>query len=192
MIEDEIHAFLTAGVVEDYCGPMARLVGNQTVYICGTSKPICSGLRVAYAVFGEPLRERILRAIFTVNVKTSSLDAEIITELLDNGTAAKIMAEKKWLAAQANRLFDQYFPLAPQNGHPFSFFRWLPIRPVSSGREFEAHLQEIGVRVYHSDRFLSGEVAGQQYLRIALSSAKTMSELEQGFGILKSQISPPK
>lgn len=192
LIEDEIHAFLTAGVVEDYRGPMARLIGDQTVYICGTSKPICSGLRVAYAVFGEPLRERMLRAIFTVNVKTSSLDAEIITELLDNGTAAKIMEEKKRLAIQANRLFDQYFPLVPKNGHPLSFYRWLPIQPISSGREFETSLQEGGVRAYHSDRFLSGGVAEQQYLRIALSSAKTMEELERGFEILKSQICSSK
>lgn len=191
LIEDDIHAFLTAGVVEDYQGPIARFVPDQAVYISGTSKPICSGLRVAYASFGEPLRERMLRAVFTVNVKTSSLDAEIITELLGNGTAAKIIAEKKLLAVHANRLFDQYFPLAPRSGHPLSFYRWIPIRSVSSGREFEAHLQEVGVRVYHSDRFLSGGVAGQQYLRIALSSTRNTTELERGLEILKSRISLP-
>lgn len=188
LIEDDIHAFLTAGIVEDYHGPMARFLPDQTVYFSGTSKPICSGLRVAYAAFGEPLRERMLRAIFTVNVKTSSLDAEIITELLDNGTAFEIIAAKKELAIQANQIFDRWFPDAPKMGHPLSFYRWLPIQSVPSGKELEVHLQEYGVRVYHADRFLSGSIAAQQYLRVALSSTKTLAELERGFEILKSQI----
>ena len=79
-------AFLTAVIAEDYCEPIARFVPNRSVYISGTSKPVCSGLRGAYVSFGEPLRERMLRAIFTVNVKTSFLDAEIMTELLNKGS----------------------------------------------------------------------------------------------------------
>lgn len=99
------------------------------------------------------------------------------------------MAENKRLAIQANHLFDQYFPAVSQNGHPLSFYLWLPIQPVANGRELEASLQESGVRVYHSDRFLSAGIAGQKYLRIALSSAKSLEELEQGLNILKSKVS---
>lgn len=74
---------------------MYQFIPDQTIYICGTSKSICSGLRIAYMVFGEQFREKILKGIFNINVKTSSFDAEIITELILNGTAYQIVNEKK-------------------------------------------------------------------------------------------------
>lgn len=50
LVEDDIHAFFTAGTVADYQGPLARLVPEQSLYVSGTSKPLCAGLRVAYLV----------------------------------------------------------------------------------------------------------------------------------------------
>ena len=107
LIEDDIHAFMTAGIISDYQQPMFNLLPEQTVYICGTSKSICSGLRVAYLVFGEALRKKILRSIFNINVKTSSLDAEIITELILSGKAHEIVSLKKQLPHSANELDAQ-------------------------------------------------------------------------------------
>lgn len=185
LVEDDTHAFLTAGVVPDYEGPMYRLLPEQTVYICSTSKAICSGLRVAYLVFGEALRERILHTIYNVNVKTSSLNAEIVTELLLTGRAGEIMAEKKRLAEQANALFNACFPAEAQNGHPLAFFRWLPVSSALPGEQLEKQLETRGIRVFHSDRFLSGPVQPQKYLRIALSTADSMERLRAGLYILR-------
>ena len=67
LIEDDIHAFLSAGILKDYAGPVSRFLPEQSVYISGTSKPLCSGLRVAYLVFGDRFREQIHSAIFNVN-----------------------------------------------------------------------------------------------------------------------------
>lgn len=36
------------------------LLGGKSVYICGMTKSLCAGLRIAYMAFGEELRERIL------------------------------------------------------------------------------------------------------------------------------------
>ena len=69
LIEDDIHAFFTAGIVPDYQGAIARFAPEQTVYLCGTSKPICSGLRVAYMVYPDRFRDPLLKAVFNVNVK---------------------------------------------------------------------------------------------------------------------------
>ncbi|MDA2068426.1 hypothetical protein PDN02_28335 [Bacillus cereus] len=38
-------------------------------------------------VFGESLRKDILQDIFDINVKTSSIDAEVITEVILSGKA---------------------------------------------------------------------------------------------------------
>ncbi|WKA58531.1 PLP-dependent aminotransferase family protein [Planococcus shenhongbingii] len=185
LIEDDIHAFLTAGIITDYQQPMFNLLPEQTVYICGTSKSICSGLRVAYMVFGNGMRDRISQAIFNINVKTSSFDAEVITELILSGKAQEIVLQKKELAEQANDLYFSYFPSAENSGHPLSFYRWLQIDENIGNAEVEAEMEKHGIRVFHSDRFLSGQTTSNKYLRIALSSTGSLDELETGLKIIK-------
>ena len=190
LIEDDIHAFFTSGIVPDYQGAMVRLIPEQTIYLCGTSKPICSGLRVAYLVYPDRFREKILKAIFNVNVKTSSLDTEIISELILSGKANEIVERKRLLAAEMNTLFFEFFPEVRWIGHPLSFYRWLPITDRRGGIQIEQELQDAGIRVYHSDRFLSGPRETQAYLRIALSTANTKGQLQTGLSILAEKLRP--
>ena len=185
LLEDDIHAFFTAGTVADYAGPLARLVPEQSVYVSGTSKPLCAGLRVAYLVYPDRFREALLQALFNVNVKTSSLDGEIITELILTGTANAMVKKKQELAAERNRLFFRYFPELEGQGHPLSFYRWLPIPDTRGGAEVEQAFQQQGIRVYHSDRFLCGKREMQAYLRVALSTEQDIGRLEKGLSILR-------
>ncbi|MCI2256033.1 PLP-dependent aminotransferase family protein [Domibacillus sp. PGB-M46] len=185
LIEDDVHAFLTAGIISDYKQPMFNLLPEQSVYICGTSKSICSGLRVAYMVYGDSLRKKILHAIFNINVKTSSLDVEVITELILSGKAYEIASQKKQLAQAANDIYSEYFPSQKNAGHPLSYFRWLPIEGPHDSIQLETDLKKHGVGVFHSDRFLSGQTTHDKYLRIALSATNSLHELKTGLNILK-------
>lgn len=188
LIEDDVYAFLSAGFLEEYKSPMYKLIPNQTIYICGVSKSICSGVRIAYMVFGERFSDSILKAIFNINVKTSSFDAEIITELIINGTAHQIVQEKKRLAEEANRLYCEYFSNTGTNEQPYSYHRWLPIRTAQNSEQVEAALKQQGIRVFHSDRFLCSTSEKKAFLRIALSSCSTMEELKNGLHILKTAL----
>lgn len=185
LIEDDIHAFLTAGIIPDYKQPMFSLLPEQSVYISGTSKCICSGLRVAYIVFGDTLRKDILQAIFNVNVKTSSLDAEVITELILSGQAYEIVKQKKHLAESANKVYSEYFSSTNSVEHPFSFYRWLPIQDYYDAFQLETDLEIQGIRFFHSDRFITGQNTPNKYLRVALSSTNSSDELKIGLEILK-------
>ncbi|MGG3556719.1 PLP-dependent aminotransferase family protein [Peribacillus frigoritolerans] len=185
LIEDDIHAFLTAGIISDYRQPLFQLLPEQSVYICGTSKSICSGLRVAYMVYGETLREKISQAIFNINVKTSSFDAEVITELILSGKAHEIVSQKKRLAKTANDIYSEYFPFRKDVGHPLSLYRWLPIKGHNDALQLETDLKRRGIRVFHSNRFQSGQTTPDMYLRIALSSTNSFDELKIGLEILK-------
>ncbi|MDM5452160.1 PLP-dependent aminotransferase family protein [Peribacillus simplex] len=188
LIEDDIHAFLTAGIISDYHQPMFNLLPDQTVYICGTSKCICSGLRVAFMVYGDAFRESILQAIFKINVKTSSLDAEIITELILSGKAHEIVSQKKQLAQAANDIYSEYFPIGNPMGHPFSFYRWLSIQEHIDPLQLETDLRKKGIRIFHSDRFLSGPTIPNKYLRVSLSSTNSLDELKIGLETLKNYL----
>lgn len=188
LLEDDFHAFLTSGIISDYKQPIFNLIPEQTVYICGTSKSICSGLRVAYMVYGDTFRSKILQAMFNINVKTSALDAEIITELILSGKALDIVSQKKQLAQAANAIYHECFPDYKFTGHPLSFHRWLPLIKKYDAANLESNLKRMGIHVFHSDRFLSGRTSFRQYLRVALSSTSTLDELRAGLEILKQSL----
>jgi DNA-binding transcriptional MocR family regulator len=139
-------------------------------------------------VFGDMFKEKILKSIFKINVKTSSLDSEIITKLILSSKANEITAEKKRLAQSANGVFMEYFPQAPLIGHPLSFYRWLPLLEDTNSQKFEANLLTKGIRVFHSDRFLSSSNTPDKFLRISLASTNSLDELRIGLKILKTQL----
>lgn len=143
---------------------------------------------MAYLVSGDRFRDPLWQAIYNVNVKTSSLDAEIITELLLTGQANEIIKRKYALAAERNRLFYEFFPRLKGIGHPLSFYRWLPVPDRRDGAEIEQELKRAGVRVYHSDRFLCGPREAQCFLRISLATVKSDGQLREGLAILKREL----
>lgn len=179
LLEDDQFSFATAGYLSDYIAPMRELLPEQTIYICNVTSSICSGLRVAFLVFPYKHLDAIYGAICNVNVKTSPLDTEIVCSLIESGEAKKISNAKVALAKKANNIFDHIFPNNPK-GHPYSFFRWLEIPSGFRDRPVGWELLAQGVHVYHSRRFLCGKEEDTSYLRIALSSAGSMSSLQEG------------
>ncbi|MBS4960116.1 MAG: PLP-dependent aminotransferase family protein [Clostridiales bacterium] len=188
LIEDDFHAFLTADVSEIYGTPMFSMIPEQTIYISSMSKALCTGLRVAYIAAKGSLLERVQQAMFNLNVKTSALDSEVITELINSGRAEGIVKKKRELASEANAIFRGFFPEIQPIGNPFSFFRWLPIKKSQDGHLFEEEMMKKGIRVFHSDRFLSGIPEKKQFIRVSLASSGAMSYLKEGLQILKNQL----
>jgi DNA-binding transcriptional MocR family regulator len=188
LIEDDVMAFLTAGKDPEYVQPMFNLLPEQSVYVCSTAKSICSGLRVAYMVYGDTLKPKILQAIFNVNIKTSSLDAEVISELITSGKATEIAGIKGEMAAESNAIYDEYFPESGASGHKLSFYRWLPILKKYDINRMDNDLRQSNIRVLHSNRFLCGKASNERFLRVALSSVDSPDELRTGLRILKDYI----
>lgn len=139
-------------------------------------------------MFSDVFKEKIIKAIFNINVKTSSLDAEIITELILSGKANAIVEEKRQLAQSANHLFTEFFPRPLHTGHPLSFYRWIPISDNVNASRMESYFLNKGIRVFHSDRFLSGASTKDIFLRIALASTNSMEELQRGLKIFKENL----
>ena len=158
---------------------------EQTIYICNSTMAICSGLRVAFAAFPEAYRSRLLNALFHLSIKTSSLDAEIMTELILSGKANRILTEKAELARQRNQIFDEIFPDAVKPGSPEAFFRWLPLPELRvRGMELERLLRERYVNVYSSHRF-TVKNNPENFLRLAISSPASRSDLIKALNIVK-------
>ena len=158
---------------------------NQTIYICNSTMALCNGLRVTFAAFPEAFRERLLNAQFHLNIKTSSLDAEIMTELILSGKAGKIMEQKAELAYRRNQLFDEIFPEAVKPGSPSAFFRWLPLPQLNMDEmELERQLLQRGVSVYGSYRF-AVQRNQENFIRLAISSPENEDQLKKGLKIVR-------
>lgn len=100
LIEDDIAAWLEAAAGKLVVS-FFSLLGGKSVYICGMTKSLCPGLRIAYMAFPESHKKELMHGLANVNIKTSAFDAEVITELVLNGSAYDI-AQKKCQWAQKN------------------------------------------------------------------------------------------
>ena len=158
---------------------------DRTIYICNSTMALCNGLRVAYAAFPESFRVPLLNALFHLNIKTSSLDAEIMTELILSGKAARILEQKAELARERNLIFDRFFPDAVKPGSPAAFFRWLPLPKFAMDEmEIERQLLQKDVSVYCSYRFTVTHQSCS-FMRIAISSPIDTAQLEKGCAIIR-------
>lgn len=169
VIEDDIHSFLTIYFQNKVLPTFHSLIPEQTIYLAGITKYISSGFRVAYIAYPESLQQRIQRAIFNINVKTSGFAAEVITEVLDSPISKAILEKKFKLTQDANQIFDNIFNLSrPTNMYPF--YRNIPISDVSlPPKEIEKFFLKYGIQVYHSYRF-TVHPQKDSFIRVSLSS----------------------
>lgn len=186
VIEDDIHSFLTTYQQKKVISSFQTRLPQQVIYLAGMTKFICSGLRIAYLVFPEAVRSKIEQAIFTINVKTSPLEAEIISEVLNSEVAQKILKKKLSLSKQANAIFDDIFD-CHLNANVYPYYRTLPIRTDVSQFEIEQDYLTKGVRIFHSNRFTT-QRQSDSFIRLSLSS-NSLDLLEKGLNLLKSSVS---
>ncbi|MFZ8765731.1 PLP-dependent aminotransferase family protein [Enterococcus asini] len=185
VIEDDIHAFLTNYSQEEALSPFQALLPQRTLYLAGMTKFLCSGLRIAYLVFPDSVRNSIKKALFNINVKTSGFDAAVISHILSSQTSQEILAEKYRLTTEANALFDDYFHL-PRPSNPLPYYRNIPISPSISQSQIEGDFLAKGIRIFHSNRFTTME-QDDPFIRVALSS-NNLEILDRGLAIIKKNL----
>lgn len=190
LLEDDVASWMLAA---DGKAPTSifNFLDGDGIYICGMTKSLCPGLRVAFMAFGARFASAIKHGLFNINIKTSALDAEIIAELILNGDAYKIAAQKLLWAKRNCDLYGKIFPDVPHAAP--SYYQWLPLSAnAKSIREIENDLLALGVRVYHAQRFAVASAGRQSFLRVALCSAGSARRLETGLVILKNYLQSQK
>lgn len=181
LVEDDAYAFLLPREFR----PLAAAIPDRTVYICGTSKSLCAGLRVAFLAFPEAFRAHLASGVTTINLKTVSFNAEIIAQLILDGRAEEIVERKKALAAERAAVYRRVFP--HDDGRP-AFFKWLPLPEGMDGNRLEQAARERGVHLLASRRFAVGARRPEAFARLAISSPQSEEELSRGLRTVKELI----
>lgn len=183
LIEDDSYAF----IANRNLLPLINYLPQQTVYISSISKSLCAGLRIAYLTYPDRFRESIENSIFALNIKTSSLNVEIASELIRSGAAENLLGRKLIIQEERSNIYKRYFP--DDNPSNFlSLFRWLRLPKHWNGKLFELSAKGKGVHVYCSERFAIGNLVDYPAIRLALSSPVDSSELENGLSILRTLV----
>ena len=185
VIEDDIYSFLSVyGHTVHEAKPFFSLVPEQIVHICSISKSLCAGLRVAFIAFPDRYRELLVSGMLGINLKTVSLNSEIITELIESGEAENIMKQKILSARKRNQIFYSVFP-SPQADHIERFFHWLQLPPHLTSEELELLALQKGIHVLGSHRFAMQNENKSSYVRVSIASPDTEDDLRKGLLILK-------
>lgn len=169
VIEEDSMALLTVPFIEDSLPTFQSLLPNQTLYLLGAAKVLCPGLLVAYLVIPPIYAPMVNQALFNINVKTSSLNVQLLTSVLESPVAETVLQNKQEMAIAANELFNQTFD-AVQTGHPWPYYRCLALNTDLSGEAVERTFTDLGVRVFHSDRFTIAKEA-KTFIRVSLANS---------------------
>ncbi len=179
LMEDDAYGF----IANDTGEPIQTLIPDNTIYLHSLSKSLSAGLRCAYMVIPDCLRQTFLETANNVNLKIPLLNAEIISELIASGNAGRIIGQKKRQAKERNRIYKKYFPdsICPNE---YSFFQWLPLPAHYNGYQLEMQAKDNGIHIFCSDRFTVGK-AESTAIRIATCSPDSLQQLETGLKTLK-------
>ena len=180
LVEDDIYRFLSS----EKETTLSQLLPERSVYIAGISKAFYAGLRTSFVSAPKRLCNRISQAVFDTQWMTSSFNAEIACECITSGLADKIIAAKleeiELRASVMKSKLSGFNYKYTQN----CMFAWLKLTEDWSSGDFEKTAYENGVNVIPSEKFAIGGVVPPNYVRISLSGADSVAELERGLDVL--------
>ena len=123
IIEDAAYAFLEA----DPPPALAALAPETTVYVSGLSKSVATGLRFGFVASPAAWVPKIERAIRATTWNTPGVMTAIACGWLDDGTVARLEAEKRRDATRRQTIATEALAGLRCVRHPASYFLWLKL-----------------------------------------------------------------
>lgn len=183
-IEDGTYTFLN----EQHQVPLYELVPDNIIHICTISNSLSAGLRISFLVTPNKYRKRLLEGIRNINVMSSPLEAEIVSQLIQTDLANTIVKEKLNEIKKRNMVTQECLKDFEIWGDENCQFRWLLLPPHLNSHELELRLLKKKIKIFCSDRFLVGNATYRQAIRLAICSPRTLQELICALDILKNEI----
>lgn len=165
LIEDAAYAFL----VEAPPAPLAALAPERTVYVSGLSKNVATGLRVGFVAAPLEWVPKLERAIRVSTWNTPGVMTAIACAWLEDGTVARLEAEKRRDAMARQAVVTEVFAGLDFVRHPASYFVWLPMTEDVRADRVATALMRQRISVSTAEPFATS-AAVPHAIRLALGS----------------------
>ena len=181
IIEDDVHSFMLPAPPP----PLSSFAPENSYYILSTSKSIAGGMRIGYLVAPERMVEVLSTSLRATVWMAAPLMAEIASEWIKDGTADRLVEQKRAEAAARQEIAKRTLEGFEFDAHPLSFHLWLHLPEPWRSNEFTAQLRRRGVAVTPSEAFVPGRGEAPHAVRVCLGAPRSRAQLESGLAIIR-------
>ncbi|ASK34407.1 GntR family transcriptional regulator [Alcanivorax sp. N3-2A] len=187
IIEDDAY-----GLLPSHRPPaLAALAPELTYYLCGFSKSLGAGLRVAYlALPSARLRSRLAVTLRATTVMASPITAALASYWVQDGTADLALSLTRKESQARQGLVARILGGADYRSHPEAFHVWLKMPGPWSRVAFAARLRAQGINVVVSDAF-AVNAKPPEAVRLCLGGPFSRQELAHSLHMIADALEQP-
>jgi DNA-binding transcriptional MocR family regulator len=176
LVEDDVYGFL----LKDAPPPLASFAPERSFYITSTSKSLAPGLRIGYVHVPEDAVDRVAAALRATIYMATPLMAALATRWIADGTADRLVAQKRGEIAARQKLAREMLADAKLTGDPAAphLLLWLP--EGWRAEAFEAAARREGVGVTAATTFWLGRSNPPNAVRLCLGTPAHRPEVIRG------------
>ena len=181
IVEDDVHSFMLSNPPQ----PLSSFAPENSFYILSISKSIAPGMRIAYLVAPGRMVEPLATSLRATVWMAAPLMAEIASEWIRDGTADRLMDQKRSEAAKRQLMASEILAGFEFDAHPLSFHLWLHLPEPWRSNEFAAQLRRRGVLVTPAEAFVPGREEPPHAVRVCIGAPRSRAQLEKGLDIVR-------
>ena len=181
IVEDDVHSFMLPSPPP----PLSSFAPEHSYYIVSTSKSIAGGMRIGYLIAPERMVEPLSTSLRATVWMAAPLMAEIAAEWIRDGTADRLVEQKRAEAAARQEVAGRVLEGFRLDAHPLSFHLWLHLPEPWRSNEFTAQLERRGVLVTPSEAFVPGRGEAPHAVRICLGTPRSREQLESALAVVR-------
>ena len=180
VIEDDVCGFL----VDTTPPAIAAFIPERTIFITGLGKAIAPGLRVGYLTGPEALVAKAHIGLAASILFASPILAEIAATWIEDGTAARIVANKRAENALRNAAARRILGRRAGASDPHSSHLWIELPKRWTADAFAEEARRRRVRIASASSFaVTPEVP--RYVRLSIGAPASVAELESALYVLE-------
>jgi DNA-binding transcriptional MocR family regulator len=177
ILEDDVSGFL----LEKTPPPIAAFAPDRTIFLTGLGKAIAAGLRVGYLVAPDALLPRVQNALTASVLFGSPVVAELAATWIEDGTAMKVIADKRAEVALRQRAARRILPAAA--GDPRALHLWMELPKRWTADAFVEEARRRRVRIASASNFaITAEVP--RAVRISIGAPASVAEMENALHVI--------
>ena len=174
LIEDDVYGFL----LDEPLPPLAHYAPERAFYITSTSKSLMPALRVGYVHAPKAKIEPIAAAVRATVYSAPPLMARIAARWIADGTAARLVEEKRAETRRRNRMARGILASAGFVGDPAASHLWLVLPEPGRADDFVAAARRRGVGIIPAAAFAVTRQPPEA-VRICLGAQTTAERVER-------------